>query len=170
MRTIARQPELPRSEKFPANLDGERATLAACVEEPGILNAVLAEGLTPTDFSVSDHRELFEVILQMCDKGLPVTLISVVEYSNISAAMLSDLIFGVVLVESHIVHYVRIVKRKAALRRLLHLSDWLSEEAVAAGADPDSLVIQLKLKISELETNMSGEIGDTNERDTTRAF
>jgi replicative DNA helicase len=134
--------------RFPANLDAERAVLGACIEDGGILHAVLAEGLTPGDFSVSDHRELWEVMLQMADAALPVTLISLPDYCPaISLPALADLTFGVALLDSHVLHYVRIVKRKAKARRLLRLGAWLLQ-AVSAGADPDGVVIELNLRIS----------------------
>lgn len=137
--------------KFPANVDAERSILGACIEDGEILNAVVAEGLFVSDFSLSDHQIIWGAVLGMRARAVPVSLISLVEYCpKIDGPMLADLTRGVVLLRPHIVHYARIVKRKAKLRRLLHLSDWLSEESTAAGADPDSVVIELNRKISGL--------------------
>ncbi len=136
---------------FPANLDAECAVLGGCLADEGVLHAVLAEGLTPDQFSVTDHQRVWEVILHMCDKGLPVTLISVHDFDlTLSPAALADLTCGGVLLESHIVHYARIVKRLARLRALMHLGEQLAEGAGTAGADPDRLASELILQISKL--------------------
>lgn len=136
---------------FPANLAAERAILGCCLEDAGILSAALMESIAPEAFSLSDHRRLWEVILRMCDKGLPVTLISVYDFDpTLSPAALADLIYGVVLLESHILHYVRIVKRHAKLRGLRHLAEQLAEDAGTAAADPDRLASELILQISKL--------------------
>ena len=133
----------------PANVDAERCIVGACIESGDILHAVLAEGLAPADFSVTDHQQIWEAILQMSDAALPVTLISLYDYCPaISLPALIDLTFGVVLFESHVLHYVAIIKRCAKLRRLLHFGCWLAKEAAAVGADPDGLVIELNQKIS----------------------
>jgi replicative DNA helicase len=137
------------SHSHPANLDAERAVLGAVLESGDILSAVLHENLAPADFSVTDHQQLWEVFLNMSDAGLPVDPISVCDFCpSISLLALSDLTFGVVLLESHVLHCARIVKRKAKARRLLRLGAWLCTEASAAGADPDSLVNELNQKIS----------------------
>jgi replicative DNA helicase len=139
-----------RHENFPANLDAERCILGACVADGDILNAVLAEGLSPDDFSVSDHQQIWEAVLQMCDAALPVTTISLVDYSpKIAMPALADLTYGVVISEAQVLHYTRIVKRHAYRRRIAHACEWLCEEACCAVADPDALLREFHRRISE---------------------
>ena len=55
-------------------------------------------------------------------------------------ALLCDLITGVVLARGHVLHHVRIVRRKAHLRALIRLGEWVASSAGEDGADPDVLV------------------------------
>jgi len=143
---------IAQTDYYPASVPAERSILGSCIESPRILDAVLAEDLRPEHFSVSDHRTLWQAILEMCDQGLPVDLVSLAEYRpEIEGAVLAELTFGVVVEEAHALHHVRILKNKARLRDLLRLGDWVIEEACIPGADPDGLVTELSVKISAME-------------------
>jgi replicative DNA helicase len=148
---------MPANDNLPAvNLEAERSALGAFIEDHSIFDAALAIGLIADEFCYSDHRRIFSALLDMREKRLPVDLISVAEHlgnSESDYALLADLVFGVVVESSHILHHVRIIRKNAKLRKLLMISDWLQLECREPGADPDSLTSQFigKLELDGMQ-------------------
>jgi replicative DNA helicase len=137
---------------MPTNLPAERTVLGALIEQDGLLSLAISEGLTVDDFSISDHRRIFGAILDLREKNCPIDYIAVAEQLGNSPsdfALLGDLISGVVVERSHIRHHVGIVKKKAQLRTLMKVADWISQSATEVTANPDALV---KVAIEKLET------------------
>jgi replicative DNA helicase len=132
------------TDSFPelSNLPAERAALGAFIEESSILTAAIDDGLTPDDFSLSDHQRMFRALVELRDKRFPVDYISLAEHlgnSQYDFALLGELISGVVIQHSHIAHHVRVIRQKSRLRALLRLSDWIAQAAVEVGADPEEI-------------------------------
>lgn len=137
--------------ELPANLDAEKCVLGAAVDSPEILSAILAEGLSEEDFSVTEHQQLWRTILEMASSGIPVDLVSLLDHRpELSPAMIVDLTYGVVLQDAHIVHYCRILKRKSALRALLRLSEWISNSSADVAADPATIQRKALATLTEM--------------------
>lgn len=137
---------------MPTNLPAERAILGVFIEEAGLLSEAISEGLAVDDFSISDHRRIFGAILELRDKNCPIDYISVAEQlGNAPAdfALLGDLINGIVIHRGHVLHHVKIVRKKARLRTLMKVADWISQSATEVAANPDALV---QVAIEKLET------------------
>jgi replicative DNA helicase len=133
---------------MPTNLPAERTVLGALIEEDGLLSVAISEGLIVDDFSISDHRRIFGAMLELREKDCPIDYISVADQlGNAPAdfALLGDLISGIVIERGHVLHHIRIVRKKARLRTLLKLADWMSKSAIEVAANPDVLV-QIAIK------------------------
>jgi replicative DNA helicase len=137
---------------MPTNLPAERTVLGTLIEDDDLLNDALSEGLTADDFSISAHRRIFGAILELREKNCPIDYIAVAEQlGNDPAdfALLGDLINGIVIHRGHVLHHVKIVRKKARLRTLMKVGDWIFKSATEVAANPDALV---QVAIEKLET------------------
>ncbi len=131
--------------KIPTNLAAERVVLGALIEDDGLLPEVLDVGLSAEDFLLSDHQRVFRAVLALREKHCPVDYITVAEElgnQNADYVLIASLVHGVVVHENHVLHHVQIVRRKARLRALLKLGEWIST-AVTEGSEPDQVVAEI---------------------------
>lgn len=105
--------------------------------------AVAMAGLAGEDFMRGSHRKVFEAIVDMHCEGNPVDIVTVADHLG---HQLADVGGPVALVDmqhqvpspANIAHYVAIVARHAASRRLLQVAD----ELVAQAAEPSAAASQ----------------------------
>jgi replicative DNA helicase len=108
---------------------------------------------------ISAHRRIFGAILELREKNCPIDYIAVAERIGNAPedfALIGDLISGVVIERSHILHHVRIVRKKSRLRALMKLADWISRSATQVAADPDALVQVTLTKLGAIDNR--GEV------------
>ncbi|NIK11549.1 replicative DNA helicase [Alkalibacillus almallahensis] len=109
----------------PHNIEAEQAVLGAIFLEP---NAVVtaSEIILPEDFYRVSHKRVFEMMVQLMDRGEPIDLVTVTtELSN--ADMLNDIggvsyltdIANSVPTAANIEYYAQIVKEKSTLRHII---------------------------------------------------
>jgi replicative DNA helicase len=110
----------------PANLDAERSALGGILIKPSAVDE-LVTGLTADDFFLPSHREIFEAILALEKRRQPIDIISLADELKTrgslsrlegGAAYIVELANTVPTAEN-IEHYIRIVREKATLRRLI---------------------------------------------------
>jgi replicative DNA helicase len=126
----------------PINVAAERSILGALLENDALFPDVEAAGLQVEDFALSDHRRVFRAMLTLRKKGVPVDCVTVAEWlgnRQEDYVLVASLIHGVIIEEDHVIYHVRIVQRKAKLRALKKIGEWLMEAAVDC-ADPDVLI------------------------------
>src|SRR3989339_39330 len=109
----------------PHNVQAEQSVLGAMLlDTDAILTAI--ELLKSYDFYRDDHKEIFEVILELFDKTEPVDLITVSDLLK-QKGKLGDIggleyltnIANVVPTTSNVKYYAKIVEEKSILRRLI---------------------------------------------------
>lgn len=126
----------------PRNLASERVILGALVEDDTLLPGVISAGLDVDDLFLSDHRRIFSAMLELREKNEPLDYVTVAEQLGNSRAdyvLLASLIDGVVVHSGHVRHHVRIVRKKARLRQLQGLGEWLLQSTSETSADPAAL-------------------------------
>ena len=110
----------------PQNLDAERSTLGAMfLEKEAIYRAM--EILRPEDFYKDAHRLIYQMVLDLTNRGEPVDLVTVTEELRRKDALekvggvtyLTELA-GSVPTAAHVEFYARIVEEKSLLRQLIH--------------------------------------------------
>ena len=110
----------------PQNLDAERSALGGVLVKPSAIDELLT-GLVADDFFLPAHREVFEAMLAIDRRRQPIDIISLTDELK-TRATLSHLEGGetylVTLANSvptaeNIEHYIRLVKEKSTLRRLI---------------------------------------------------
>lgn len=117
----------------PQNLDAEVSTLGALLLDSEAIMKV-ADTLSPVDFYRPEHAAIYEAMLVLFEKRIPIDLVTVSEeLTNVKkldevggAAKLSSLVSSVATA-TNISHYGNIVRQKAMLRRLIHAAGEIGE-------------------------------------------
>jgi len=122
------EPKIP-----PHDLDAERSLLGALlIDKDAVVK--IAEFLHPEDFYRDAHRDIFEAILSLYEKGEPADLITVTSALKKSkkleavggASYLAELTEDVPTA-SHVEHYGKIVHDNAVKRELISVSSRIAE-------------------------------------------
>ncbi len=120
------------------------------------LNAAV-QVLRSEDFFLSQHRHIFERMVQLSEKQQAIDTITLMEdlarRGELEAAggvaYLSQLADGLPRV-TNVDHYARIVKEKAILRGLIHSTAAIQEQAFASGEDADVILDRAESRIFQL--------------------
>ena len=131
---------------LPNNLEAERSILGAILLDNHALNAAV-EKIRSEDFFLSQHRQIFERMIQLGEKQQAIDVVTLMEVlsrrGELEAAggiaYLSQLADGLPRV-TNVEHYARIVKEKAVLRSLIFSASAIQEQALAAGDDADVIL------------------------------
>jgi replicative DNA helicase len=141
---------------LPHNLEAERSILGAILLDNHALNTAV-ERLRSEDFFLSQHRQIFERMIQLGEKQQAIDTVTLMEdlgrRGELEAAggvaYLSQLADGLPRV-TNVEHYARIVKEKAILRSLAFSAAAIQEQALAAGDDADVILDRAESAIFQL--------------------
>jgi replicative DNA helicase len=140
----------------PQNQEAEQAVLGAIFLEPSSLT-VASEVLIPEDFYRAAHQKIFDVMLNLNDKGKAVDLITVTE--ELAAAKLLEDTGGVsylselaasVPTAANIEYYARIVEEKSLLRRLIRTATGIAQDGYSREDEVESLLSEAEKSILEV--------------------
>ena len=109
----------------PQNLEAEISTLGALLLDPEAIMKV-ADSLSPEDFYRPDNQAIYEAMIVLFEKRVPIDLVTVADElsrvkrleSSGGPAKLSSLVSSVATA-TNVQHYGSIVREKAMLRRLI---------------------------------------------------
>ncbi len=110
----------------PHSLEAERSVLGAILLQNDSIHRVLEIGLESRDFYREAHQKIFEVLLALSERGEPVDLVTLTSAlrdrnwldqvgGSPGLTSLFEDSFGV----GHIMHYAKIVREKAIVRRVI---------------------------------------------------
>jgi hypothetical protein len=144
--------------RMPANLDAERAVLGAVVFDNKALK-IAVQILRSDDFFLSQHRQVFECMIQLAEKQQPIDTITIMDQLESldrlevagGAPLLSQLTDGLPRV-TNVEHYARIVKEKSNLRCIAHSTAAVQDRAISGGELASSLAssgAEVLLRIAE---------------------
>jgi len=112
----------------PHNLEAERSVLGSMLLDKDVIPSV-TEILRSDDFYREDHKEIFEAMVELFDKGEPIDLITVSEQLKLRGTLekvggLEYLaaIANAVPITANVKYYSKIVEEKAILRKLIKAS------------------------------------------------
>ncbi|HWP34267.1 MAG TPA: replicative DNA helicase [Thermodesulfobacteriota bacterium] len=159
-RSDAAQPTgAPRPERgLPHSLEAERAVLGGLLLDAEALPRV-RELLAPADFYRAAHRLVYEAMVHLFERNEPVDLVSLVRHLESSGALeaaggapyLAGLAGGVPTA-ANVIHYARIVKEKATVRRLIETATDIAARAYAYEGEVEPFLREAEqaiFKISE---------------------
>ena len=142
---MATFPDLTLEAGLPANIDAEKTILGAILLD-NTAHAEAAERLEPDDFSLDSHRRIFQRMTDLRDSQRTIDIVTLAEelarYKEVEAvggvAYLASLTEGLPR-RPVIEEYVRIVKDKSLLRRLMGICS----AAIARAADQSETALEV---------------------------
>ena len=112
----------------PQNIEAEQSVLGSMLLDKDVI-PVVTEILKSEDFYRDDHKEIFEVVMDLFDKGEPVDLITVSEclksrgtLDNLGGIEYLTNMATAVPTTANVRYYARIVEEKSVLRKLIKAS------------------------------------------------
>lgn len=140
----------------PQNIEAEQAVLGAIFLEPSSLT-MASEILIPDDFYRAAHQKIFQMMLQLSDKGKAVDLITVTEELSASKLLedtggvsyLSELA-GSVPTAANIEYYAKIVEEKSLLRRLIRTATTIATDGYTREDEVEVLLGEAEKSILEV--------------------
>jgi replicative DNA helicase len=141
---------------LPHNIEAERSILGAVLLDNHALNAAV-ERLRTEDFFLSQHRHIFDCMIQLGEKRHAIDTVTLMEDLSRSGRLepaggvgyLSQLADGLPRV-TNVEHYARIVKEKAVLRSLIHSAAVIQEQALAGGDEADVILDRAESAIFQI--------------------
>ena len=141
---------------LPHNIEAERSILGAVLLDNQALNPAI-ERLRTEDFFLSQHRHIYECMIQLGERREAIDTVTLMEHLSRSGrlesaggvAYLSQLADGLPRV-SNVEHYARIVKEKAVLRSLIYSAAAIQEQALAAGDEADVILDRAESAIFQI--------------------
>jgi DnaB-like helicase N terminal domain/AAA domain len=141
------------AKKLPSNTDAERNVLGAILIDSGYPNAAMkaARGaLVPDDFFVEENRRIFRNMLFLDDAQQPIEAVSLVENLTQNreleaaggAAYISSLMDGMPRL-TNVAYYAKIIREKARLRQIVHLTWKVHNDAIEGYTSPDDLSAEI---------------------------
>ena len=142
----------------PANADVERSILRAILLESNAYDEAAANGLTSSDLSLDSHRRIYAAMQSVAESGRPIDTVTLSaelssrrELDRVGGyAYIADLMIGVPARPS-IKHYIRIVKEKAALRKLIHACN-ATIGSIGDGCSSQTVTEELGERILQVQT------------------
>jgi replicative DNA helicase len=131
---------------LPSNVEAERSVIGAILLDNSAYNQAAAL-LSPEDFSLDSHRRLFLRITDLAERSRAIDLVTLSEELLRNneleliggAGYVSSLTDGLPRL-SNIEHYAKIVKDKALLRRLIHVSNTITSRAIEGSEEAEEIL------------------------------
>jgi replicative DNA helicase len=137
----------------PQNLEAEQSLLGALLIDKKAFDRI-ADIIEPDDFYKDAHRFIFEIMQNLYSKQEPIDILTVsngLEEKNqiekIGGRSYLASLSQLVPTASHIVQYAQIIKKKATLRRLQHVSAEIAELSSNEQEEIDSLLDAAEQKL-----------------------
>ena len=148
--------EIERS--LPVNVEAERSVLGAIFLDANAYEEATAHGLTASDFALDSHRRIYSRMVGLAESSRPIDTITLIEELERhrelgtvgDVAYVSSLVTGVPDRPS-IKHYVKIVREKAAQRKLVHACN-ASVVAIADGSSSQECIGDLSERLLQIQT------------------
>ena len=140
----------------PHSLEAEKSVLGAAMLSEEALGDV-AETVRPDDFYDKNHKEIFEAILDLTRKSLPVDVLTVSEELKKRGSL--NMVGGRAYVASlssstpttsNAPEYARIVSEKAAIRRLIAAADGIVDKGYDGGMAASQMIDFAEREIFEI--------------------
>ena len=125
----------------PQSLEAEQSVLGSMLIDKEVIPVVM-EILRSDDFYRPDHKEIYDVIIELFDRAQPIDLITVSERLRLHGKL--ELVGGLeyltnmataVPTTANVKHYAKLVEEKALLRKLIKTSSDIVDLGFAAGEE-----------------------------------
>jgi replicative DNA helicase len=137
----------------PHNLEAEQSVLGSLMLDKDAVIKI-ADLLKVGDFYKDDHNLIYEVILDLYEHREPIDVLSLSnklderkQLEKIGGSTYLANLVGVVPSASHIVHYAKVVQKKALLRRLINAATEILEAGYREGDDIEKILDEAEQKL-----------------------
>ncbi len=148
---LAVEPESPTS-----TYELERYVLGTILNDPSQVN-VVAEIITPDKFSSSSHSQIFETIMKMDDKHLPIDIVPVIEelrnqqiLEGVGGISYLSSLVDKTIYPGNLPAYCKMIQNKWILRELNRLAGEVQAEIQQPGIEAEELLNDYTGRIFEL--------------------
>jgi len=153
-------PSNPTSERVPPhNTEAEQAILGGVLLDPDALGNVI-EIIEPQDFYHEVHQVIYQQILSLFDRGEPIDIITLTEslqtrqlLERCGGAQYITGLTDLVVTSANIVHYAKIVKEKATLRKLAQVSSDIFSRCFDLDTEVDVFLDEVEKQIFDIAEN-----------------
>ncbi|MEN8904666.1 MAG: replicative DNA helicase [Clostridiales bacterium] len=140
----------------PHSIEAEQSVLGSMILEKEVISLVI-EKLKKDDFYRNDHKEIYEAIIELFDKGEPVDLITITDSLKKRGTLdsiggidyVTDIITAVPTTESSR-HYAKIIEEKSILRKLIKISSEIMNLGYEAAEDVSFIIDKAEKSIFDL--------------------
>lgn len=141
---------------LPSNLEAERSILGAILLDNSVCNQAM-EMMRRDDFFLDSHRRIYDKMIMLSERGSSIDLVTLseelrraTEFEQVGGATyIASLIDGVPRTDT-IEPYVKIVKSKAILRKLITASNQIIARAFDEEDDPEVILDQAEQAIFQI--------------------
>ncbi|MBM0065412.1 replicative DNA helicase [Alkalicoccobacillus gibsonii] len=140
----------------PQNIEAEQAVLGAIfLSDAALITAT--EKLMPEDFYRAAHQRIYQVMVELAEKGEPVDLVTVTSdlqdrkwLEEIGGVAYLGDIANAVPTAANVEYYSRIVEEKSVLRRLIRVATDIAAEGYANEEEVDTILNEAEKTILEV--------------------
>jgi replicative DNA helicase len=145
---------LPAGRIPPHHAEAERSVLGAILLNNEAIHRVQEVGLEGRDFYHNSHQKIFEVALSLAEKGEPIDLVTMTAtlrdrgwFEQIGGATTLTSLFDDTFAVGNVMHYARIVRDKALLRRVIQTAADIATEAYDGIEDTEAYLDDVERRI-----------------------
>ncbi len=147
----------------PQSLEAEQSVLGSMLIDKEVVPVVM-EILKPEDFYRPDHKEIYDVIIELFDRAQPIDLITVSERLKLHGKL--ELVGGLeyltniateVPTTANVKHYAKIVEEKALLRKLIKASSDIVDLGYSASEEVSYILDKAEQNIFDILQKRSSQ-------------
>jgi len=147
----------------PNSMEAEQSVLGAMLLDKEAVTTA-TEHIDGDDFYREAHKEIFEAIVELFDKGQPVDLITLPEKLKVRNTLeavggityLTNLM-SIVPSTHNVSYYAKIIEEKALLRRLIKASNEIMGKSYEANEEVSSVIDMAEKSIFDISLNRSSQ-------------
>jgi len=130
----------------PQNLEAEQSVLGSLLMDQEAITKI-TDRLTPSDFYKTEHRRIFEAILELFETQSPIDVLTLSnkledkkQIGDVGGVSYLTSLVNSVPTASHVAQYAQIVHDKATLRRLISAANQISSFAITDAGNLDEVL------------------------------
>lgn len=143
---LASSEELLGKYRPPQSFDAEKGILCSIFIDPDAMELVKGEGLLPKDFHHPHHAMIYQSMLDLYEKNEPIDTVTIANLLMIRGHLEVVGVNALSLIEEFlptsaaVLSYVKLVKGKSSLRRLINAAKVITETAYAQSQDVNEIL------------------------------
>ncbi|KKP68785.1 MAG: Replicative DNA helicase [Candidatus Moranbacteria bacterium GW2011_GWE1_35_17] len=137
----------------PNNLEAEQSVLGSLMLDKEAI-VKIADFLLPVDFYKNNHQSIFESMLSLYEERDPIDVLSISnkleeigKLEEVGGSSYIASLVNTVPSASHVVHYAKVVQKKAMLRRLISAADHIVEMGYSGNEDVERILDEAEQRI-----------------------